>query len=84
MIKIDSYDNQVRLNRLSKICFKSTEFSKDHWCWSNTHPTVCWIGEIITMVSLISYTFNLIVASAFGHFCPRSRYQVMNKGNPDI
>ena len=26
----------------------------------------------------------LIVASAFGQFCPRSRYRVLNKGNRDI
>ena len=26
----------------------------------------------------------VVVASAFGQFCPRSRYRVMNKGNRDI
>ena len=26
----------------------------------------------------------VVVASAFGQFCPRSRYQVLNKGNRDI
>ena len=26
----------------------------------------------------------IIVASAFGQFCPRSRYRVLNKGNRDI
>ena len=48
-----------------------------------------WPGQIPERIHCTYSTGGLVlpiltVASAFGQFCPRSRYRVLNKGNRDI